>query len=113
MMKAFLRELNKRRVTRVAIAYLIISWIVLQVADVVLPAMGLPDWSITLVLVVLAAACRFGQFHALACHGRREANVKRGGRLKYLNLRYFCAVVEGLKKFHTSFTLAIVKIESL
>ena len=55
VMKAFLRELNKRRVTRVAIAYLIIAWIVLQVVDVVLPAMGLPDWSITLVLMVLAA----------------------------------------------------------
>lgn len=54
-MKAFLRELNKRRVTRVAIAYLIIAWIVLQVVDVVLPAMGLPEWSITLVLAVLAA----------------------------------------------------------
>jgi TolB-like protein/Tfp pilus assembly protein PilF len=54
-MKEFFRELNKRRVTRVAIAYLIIAWLVLQVADVVMPALGLPDWTITLILVLLAA----------------------------------------------------------
>jgi adenylate cyclase len=53
-MKTFLRELNKRRVTRVAIAYLIMCWVVLQVVDVVLPAVGLPEWTITLVLVLLA-----------------------------------------------------------
>lgn len=53
-MKAFLRELNKRRVTRVALAYVIIAWLVLQVADVVLPALNLPEWTITLVLVLLA-----------------------------------------------------------
>jgi adenylate cyclase len=54
-MKAFIQELNKRRVTRVAIAYLVIAWIMLQVADVVVPAVGLPEWVITLVLVILAA----------------------------------------------------------
>ncbi len=54
-MREFLHELNKRRVTRVAIAYLVIAWIVLQVADVVVPATGLPEWVITLVLVLLAA----------------------------------------------------------
>ena len=53
-MKAFWEELGKRRVIRVAVAYLIIGWLVLQVADVVLPAMGLPDWTITLTLILLA-----------------------------------------------------------
>jgi adenylate cyclase len=53
-MKGFLQELNKRRVTRVALTYLIIGWIALQIADVVLPALGMPDWSMTLVLVLLA-----------------------------------------------------------
>jgi adenylate cyclase len=52
-MKSFWQELVERRVIRVAIAYLVLSWLVLQVADVVLPALGLPDWSITLVLVLL------------------------------------------------------------
>lgn len=54
-MKAFLRELNKRRVTRVAIAYLVVAWVVLQIVDIVFPALGLPDWSITATLALLAA----------------------------------------------------------
>lgn len=53
-MKSFFQELGKRRVIRVMIAYLLISWVILQVADVVLPAAGMPDWTITLTLVLLA-----------------------------------------------------------
>ncbi len=53
-MREFWQELRKRRVIRVAIAYLVFCWLALQVADVVLPAMGLPDWSMTVVLVLLA-----------------------------------------------------------
>jgi adenylate cyclase len=52
-MKSFWKELSRRKVTRVALAYLILSWLVLQVADVILPALGLPEWSITLVLALL------------------------------------------------------------
>jgi TolB-like protein len=40
-------------VFRVAIAYLVAAWVLLQVADVLLPALRLPDWSITLVAVLL------------------------------------------------------------
>ena len=52
-MNSFWRELGKRRVIRVAIAYLVLSWLILQVVDVILPALRLPDWGITLVLVLL------------------------------------------------------------
>ena len=54
MLKSFWQELKKRRVTRVAIAYLIIAWVVLQVADVLIGVTQLPDWSLTLVAVLLA-----------------------------------------------------------
>jgi adenylate cyclase len=53
-MKPFLRELRNRHVFKVGIAYLIVAWLLLQVADVVFPALGLPPWSITLVLALLA-----------------------------------------------------------
>lgn len=53
-MKSFLKELKKRHVVKVAIAYLIAAWLILQLADVIFPAMGLPDWSITLALALLA-----------------------------------------------------------
>lgn len=50
---SFLGELKRRNVIRVAVAYLVVSWLVLQVADVVFPALHLPEWSITLVTVLL------------------------------------------------------------
>jgi hypothetical protein len=49
-MRAFLDELRRRKVHRVAIAYLVGAWLVLQTSDIILPAMGLPVRSISLVL---------------------------------------------------------------
>ena len=52
---SFLSELRERRVFRVAAAYLIIAFGALQVTDILAPALGLPDWTITLVLVLAIA----------------------------------------------------------
>ena len=52
-MKAFLAELKDRKVIRVAIVYLVAAWLIMQVADVMFPALGLPEWSITLVAALL------------------------------------------------------------
>lgn len=42
-MKAFLTELKDRKVFRVAIVYLVAGWLVMQIADVMFPALGLPE----------------------------------------------------------------------
>lgn len=52
-MKAFLSELRDRKVFRVAIVYLVAGWLVMQIADVMFPALGLPPRSITLVAALL------------------------------------------------------------
>ena len=52
-MRAFLNELRRRKVLKVGIAYLVGAWLVMQLADVIFPAMRLPDWSISLVLGIL------------------------------------------------------------
>jgi len=52
-MRAFFRELQKRQVIKVGITYLIVAWLVLQLADVIFPAMHVPDWSTSLVLGLL------------------------------------------------------------
>ncbi len=54
-MKTFFRQLRDRHVVKIAIAYLVTAWVVLQLADVIFPAMNLPDWTITLTLGLLAA----------------------------------------------------------
>jgi len=46
-------ELNRRHVFRAAGIYLLVAWGVLQLADIVVPALGLPEWVVTLVLAIL------------------------------------------------------------
>ena len=37
-------ELKRRNVVRVGIAYIVLSWVVLQVGDVLFDMFGTPDW---------------------------------------------------------------------
>ncbi len=50
----FVSELKRRNVMRVAAAYAVVAWVAIQVASEVFPALGVPDWAMT-GLVVLAA----------------------------------------------------------
>lgn len=52
-MKAFLQELRRRKVIQVAAAYLLVAWLLMQVADVMFPSLGLPEWTVTLVVALL------------------------------------------------------------
>jgi len=49
-----LGELRRRRVIRVAVVYVLVGWIVIEVASTVLPPLNLPDWSVKLVIVLVA-----------------------------------------------------------
>ena len=53
MATGLFNELRRRHVFRAAVVYAVVSWVVLQITDIVVPAVGLPDWAITLVLVLL------------------------------------------------------------
>lgn len=55
-MNNLLTELRRRNVFRVAAAYLVVGWIVMQVVSTIGNAAGLPDWSDSLVLVLLIGA---------------------------------------------------------
>jgi TolB-like protein len=48
-MASLLGELKRRNVFRVAFAYLILGWLVLQFTDIVAPALLLPEWTVSLV----------------------------------------------------------------
>ena len=41
---SFINELKRRNVFRVAIAYAIVAWLLLQVSDTLVPALHLPEW---------------------------------------------------------------------
>jgi adenylate cyclase len=49
----FLTELKRRKVYRVALVYSAVGWALLEMADVVLPRLGLPDWTVNAVLAVV------------------------------------------------------------
>lgn len=50
----FWNELKRRKVIRVAIAYAVIAWVIIQVSSAIFPALLLPDWSQRLVIVLAA-----------------------------------------------------------
>ncbi|MEE2525946.1 hypothetical protein V0U79_06175 [Hyphobacterium sp. HN65] len=55
-MNHFLAELRRRNVFRVAVAYLVVGWLILQVIAVIAEPLGLPVWTDTLVIVLLGIA---------------------------------------------------------
>ena len=46
-------ELKRRNVFRVAIAYVVMSWLVMQVADVILNNIEVPGWIFQVILLLL------------------------------------------------------------
>ena len=53
-MSGFFEELKRRNVFRVAIAYIAVSWLILQVADVVFENFGTPGWVMKTLMFLLA-----------------------------------------------------------
>jgi len=49
----FLQELLRRKVLRVVAAYVVASWVLLQVADLLASVLELPDWTAKLVFLIL------------------------------------------------------------
>jgi TolB-like protein/Tfp pilus assembly protein PilF len=52
--RGFFHELQRRHVVRVAIAYAIAAWVLLQVASILFPALGAPDWVLRIFIALLA-----------------------------------------------------------
>jgi TolB-like protein/cytochrome c-type biogenesis protein CcmH/NrfG len=49
---SILEELKRRKVARVALVYAATGFAVLEAADLIVPRLGLPDWTVTLLLVL-------------------------------------------------------------
>lgn len=46
-------QLKKRKVVRVALAYIIVGWVVMQVGEVAFEGLAMPPWSLTLLIVFI------------------------------------------------------------
>lgn len=51
----FFAELKRRNVYKVAIAYAVVAWLLIQVATHVFPFFEFPNWAIRLVVLLLVA----------------------------------------------------------
>jgi TolB-like protein len=79
---SFLGELQRRNVVRIGVAYVVTSWLVLQIADTLLDALGTPDWVMPALLGLLALgflpALAFAWAFEMTPEGlKRESEVDR------------------------------------
>jgi adenylate cyclase len=49
----FFAELKRRNVYKVAIAYAVVAWLLLQIATQVFPFLEIPNWAIRLVIMLI------------------------------------------------------------
>ncbi len=52
---SFFEELKKRNVIRVAIAYAVGAWVIVEVASVILPTFDAPEWTLRALVLLLVA----------------------------------------------------------
>jgi len=98
---AIFRELKRRNVIRVAIAYVIVGWLLLQVSDTLVPALHLPEWflsGITLLLILgFPISLIFAWAFELTPEGvKREKNVVRSEATTKFTSRKLDFVIIGL-----------------
>jgi len=62
----FFREVMRRNVVKVAVVYLIAGWLTMQVADVMFPALNLPEWITSAIAALLLIGFPFALIFAWA-----------------------------------------------
>ena len=83
---SFIEELKRRNVFKVAAAYIIVAWLLLQVSDTLVPALHLPEWfhsGVAFVLILgFPIAMVFAWAYEMTPEGlRKEKNVDRSQSL--------------------------------
>ncbi len=58
-MAGLFQELKRRNVVRVGVAYIVVGWVVIQIAQLLFEAFGTPDWVIKTVIVLIAIGFPF------------------------------------------------------
>lgn len=89
---SLLEDLKRRRVIRISAAYIVVSWLILQVADITFPIIPIPDWGMRALLIVLVLAFPIVVLVAWLFQVQPSGDVKREktrashGRLAILGL---------------------------
>jgi TolB-like protein/tetratricopeptide (TPR) repeat protein len=94
-------ELKRRNVVRVGIAYAVISWLILQLTDVLDQLLGLPDWAgkvvLTLLLIGFLLAVFLAWVYELTPEGlKKEKDVDRSQSITNVTGRKLDFVIIGV-----------------
>ena len=93
-------ELKRRNVFRVAIAYLIASWVLIQIIDVISPVFEIPEWVPKLIIIILVVglvpALVFAWAFEMTPEGiKKESEVDRSGSIVHQTGRKLNFVITG------------------
>jgi hypothetical protein len=99
--RGFFAELKRRNVYKVAVAYAIVGWLMMQVAATVVPALHLPDSLTTAVVVVVLLGFPIALVIAWAFEMtpegmKRTENISPDEKLPQWSLRKFVAFFASL-----------------
>ena len=94
-------ELKRRNVVRVVVAYAIVSWLILQLTDVLMPLLSLPEWVgrfvIFLLVIGFLLALILSWAYELTPEGiKKEKDVNRSESVTYLTGRKLDFAIIGL-----------------
>jgi TolB-like protein/Flp pilus assembly protein TadD len=98
---SFVGELGRRNVIRVGIAYALVAWLVIQVADIVLETIGAPEWVMQTLMLVLALGfvitAIFAWAYEVTPDGiKRESEIDRSASITRVTGRKLNRVIIGL-----------------
>jgi len=105
------QELKRRNVFRVAIAYLALAWLLIEVAGTLFPGFGIPDWAFRFVVIVLALGfiptLVFSWAYEITPEGvKREKDVVRDATITHLTAKRLDGITIGLIVVALGFILA-------
>ncbi len=108
---SFFAELKRRNVYRVSIAYGIAAWLLLQVIDIVVPLMDIPEWIPKFVLLLLAVglpiALIFAWAYEMTPEGlKREKDVDRSESITHETGQRINQITIGVLVIAVGFLLA-------
>ena len=94
-------ELKRRNVVRVAVAYVIVGWLILQFADVLVPLLTLPEWVGRLIFLLLLVGFPLALFFAwayeLTPEGlKKEKDVEHSESITHITGRKLDFVIIGV-----------------
>ncbi len=107
---SFIKELKRRNVIRVAIAYAIAAWLLIEITATTFPILKLPDWSVTLVTVLVLIgfplALIFAWAFELTPEGlKREHEIDRSESITHVTGRKLDFIIIGVMAIAIAFLL--------